>query len=308
MIPALGGDYADPNPEEVSQLGAHPLDTEARLPQAVRATHRAGASLLPVSATAAGQGPVPLLQDEGQVAVGAALYLPAAAAGDGGCVTQPCQDDARLPPSLQAPAAGSYQGRAERRSRAAHVYDPDHRPMPGEACGKLADALSLADLGCVYPQGGERREEEHRRPVEAGAYQRHVPHVHGKTFVTRLGPVRAVRFVHDADRTGPRQPEQGRRSGPDHDVHAPAAGSLVDGRPAPVQAAVVRGYGVSLLECDAQEIHKPFDRPYLRRQYQGLSPILQRRPYYGLDRGVLLSAGRPPQEGTAALYGAPRGP
>src|SRR5215203_6108068 len=117
MIPALGGDYADPNPEEVSQLGAHPLDTEARLPQAVRATHRAGASLLPVSATAAGQGPVPLLQDEGQVADGAALYLPAAAAGEGGCVTQPCHDVARHPASHHTQAAGSYQRRHERGAR-----------------------------------------------------------------------------------------------------------------------------------------------------------------------------------------------
>src|SRR5919112_432404 len=99
-----------------------------------------------------------------------------------------------------------------------------------------------------------------------------------------------------------------RRPGPDHDVHVSVSGGLVDGGPATAQAAVVRGYGVSLLECHAQEIHQPFDRPYLRRQYQGLSPILQRRPYYGRDRGVLLSPGRPPQERAAAPYGASRCP
>src|SRR5918911_1578421 len=132
--------------------------------------------------------------------------------------------------------------------------------------------------------------------------------MYGKTFAILSGPVRAVRFVDDTDRTGARQPEQGRRPGPDHDVHVSVAGGLVDGAPATAQAAVVRGYGVSLLECQTQEIHQPFDRPYLRRQYQGLSSILQRRPYYGGNRGVLLSPCRPPQEGAAAFYSAPRGP
>jgi len=168
--------------------------------------------------------------------------------------------------------------------------------------------LSPADLGGVEPERWERREEEYGRPVEAGAFQRHVAHVHGKTFATLLGPVCAVRFVDYADRTRARQIEQGRRPGPDYDVHVSFAGGFVDGDPATAQAAVVRGYGVSLRKYKTEEVHQPFDRPYLRRQYQGLSPILQRRPYYGRDRGVLLSAGRPPQEGTAALYGAPRGP
>jgi hypothetical protein len=93
----------------------------------------------------------------------------------------------------------------------------------------------------------------------------------GKTFVTLLGPVRAVRFVDDADSTRTRQPEQGRRPCPHYDVHVPVAGSLVHGGPASAQATVVRGYGVSLLECQTQEIHQPIDRPYLRGQYQGLS-------------------------------------
>jgi hypothetical protein len=98
--------------------------------------------------------------------------------------------------------------------------------------------------------------------------------VHGKTFATLLGPVCAVRFVDYADRTRARQIEQGRRPGPDYDVHVSFAGGFVDGDPATAQAAVVRGYGVSLRKYKTQEVHQPFDRPYLRRQYQGLSPIL----------------------------------
>jgi hypothetical protein len=77
--------------------------------------------------------------------------------------------------------------------------------------------------------------------------------------VTLLGPVRAVRFVDDADRTRARQPKQGRRPGPDHDAHVSVAGGLVDGAPTTAQAAVVRGYGVSLWEYKTQEVHQPFD-------------------------------------------------
>jgi hypothetical protein len=72
--------------------------------------------------------------------------------------------------------------------------------------------------------------------------------VHGKAFVSLLGPVRGVRFVDDADRTRARQPEKGRRSGPDHDVRVSVAGGFVDCGPGTAQAAVVRGYGVALWE------------------------------------------------------------
>ena len=132
--------------------------------------------------------------------------------------------------------------------------------------------------------------------------------MHRETFVTLLGPVRGVRFVDYADGTRVFQPEQGRCPGPDHDIHVSVAGCLVDGGLATAQAAVVKGDRVSLWERPAQEAHQPFDRTYFRRQYQGLFPILQRRPYYGRDRGGLLSPGRPPEEGAAALYGAPRDP
>src|SRR5918912_849603 len=118
-------------------------------------------------------------------------------------------------------------------------------------------ALTRVELG-VEPERWERREEEDRCPVEAGAFQCYVTSMYGKTFAILSGPVRAVRFVDDTDRTGARQPEQGRRPGPDHDVHVSVAGGLVDGDPATAQAAVVRGYGVSLIECHAQEIHQPF--------------------------------------------------
>jgi hypothetical protein len=144
--------------------------------------------------------------------------------------------------------------------------------------------------------------------LEAGTFQCYVAHVQGKALVTLLGPVRAIRLVHDADRTRTRQPEQGRGSGPDHDVHVSFAGGFVDSGPATAQAAVVRGYGVPLREYTTQEIHQPLYHPYLRRQHQGLAPNFQRRPDYGLDRGLLLSPGRPPQEGAASFDGASRVP
>jgi len=113
-------------------------------------------------------------------------------------------------------------------------------------------ALSPADLGGVESERWEGREEEYGSPVEAGAFQGYVAHMHGKALVTLLGPVRAIRFVDDADRTRARQPEQGRCPGPDHNVHLSVAGGLVDGDPATAQAAVVRGYGVSLREYKTQ--------------------------------------------------------
>jgi hypothetical protein len=89
LISFFGGDEAYVHSEEIGELGADPLDTEACLPHTIRTALGARARLLPVSATGAGQRSVPSVQDERQVAVGAALDLSATIARDGGRKAEP---------------------------------------------------------------------------------------------------------------------------------------------------------------------------------------------------------------------------
>src|SRR3712207_1851220 len=60
----LGSDEADLHTEEIRELGAHPLDTETRLPHPVRAALRAWATLLRIPAAGAGQGTIPSVHDQ----------------------------------------------------------------------------------------------------------------------------------------------------------------------------------------------------------------------------------------------------
>src|SRR5215210_776316 len=131
--------------------------------------------------------------------------------------------------------------------------------------------------------------------------------MHWKALMAWVGPVRVVRFVDDADRTRPRQPEQRTRPGSDDDVHGTFACGLIDGGTVAAQAGVVGGHGMPRWEYEAQEFHQPLDRPYFGGKHQGLISISQCRSYYGRYRVPFLTPGRLPQESAAVLYGAARG-
>src|SRR3712207_5531005 len=134
-----GGDQADRPVEAAGDLLPCSLDGEPARARAIRPAHTTPTlDLVPVPAAVADEQPRPLLQEEGQAAIGTGTHGPTPIAGDSRGVSEPIRH--YTDPSLRRnPAASVEQGGAEGCPRAPHVYDADGWPALGPPRLELPD-------------------------------------------------------------------------------------------------------------------------------------------------------------------------